>query len=391
MGSSAADTIQVTSVKSDENELVEGDTLISGIVLPADFFKEETQFSFSGPDGDSYVKVGYSIKTQFVSEDCGPRYILSDMKVLDHDLPDDSVRVLSKTPGRAGGTHIAVYRCPHPDTLGLIFKQLLLNPTQTTQSSRVLGADLDNITTEDGTVLYAGKRRASVHLPVKLDPGTGRTMTYTFNFADDFGLDVPQRILKISYDAVATQRYRPCGVQTFVSKILPDLNATTFDSVRLALNTDEEPQNILADPIVTNLEVFRCPVTNIIQLSLRRTGTSSTSTLADPRTLNGITTDYNAEIYHAGDSVSILQLPLNLNANSTTFSIDYKNTGIADTQLTFTYTRQTRDFYKNACGDNQVVITELALQPAATNVSVPVRSIQYPPVTNVTILNAVSE
>jgi hypothetical protein len=361
--------------------------------LELDFFKNETEFTLVGETETYTLTLGYDMQTQFVSDDCGPRYILSNLNVLSHNFPDDSIRVISRSPSTNGGTHIEVYRCPHPDTIVIALKQLTLNPNTATQSSRALSANFDNITVNGTTQGYVGRRAATVYLPVDLSAAGPKASTYTFNFADGFGYEQPQRSLQVNYNVVETERYSTCGIQRFLSglSIVSEAAPTAFDSVRLITDVDGEPVTTLSDPASTNIEVFRCPVTNLIQMSFRER-TSITSTRADSLFINGITTDYNAEVYYAGDSVSVVQLPLNLNANSTTFSIDYKNSEITDIQVKFDYTRTTRDYYRNACGDNQVVITNLT-QTALQNVTIPTsgRAIQYPPVNNVNIENNVDE
>lgn len=388
MGSSIPDTLKIYGVTTGNIRFSDYDTAnVTGVVVPLDFFKDQTDFTFLGLDQDYNLSLGYTKKTQFVSEDCGPRYILADLNILGHNFQDDSIRLVSRTPSRNGGTHVEIFRCPHPDTLGVVFKQLLLNPTQTTQSSRAISAKLTKVSS-NGTDIYTNRTLTTVYLPVNLSTiGEDVEATYTFNFADTYGFETPERTLKISYTTENVQRYRPCGVQTFVTDILPDTDGSTFDSVRLTLNADLEPLNALTDPVTTNLEVFRCPLTNIAQFAFREE-TGPTSTRADTLELNGITTDYNETVYYENAKASIIQIPLNLDANSTTITIDYKSEALTDLTFTLTYTRATRDYYRNACGDNQVVITGLTQTPAVTQLRAGTTSIQYPPVTNFNIVNA---
>lgn len=386
MGSSALDTVFLYNVEaagttflpdqSDSSEYTRTD-------LQVDFFADQTTFTFKGKDRDYTMVVGYQKKSQFVSEDCGPRYVLSDLEMISADFDGDSVRVISKTPTSSASTHIEVFRCPHPDTLGLVFKQLTLNPAQTNQSSRPVSARLSSILVDGTTELYSDTRATTVRLPVNLTPGKETSTTYTFNFDDNFGFETPARTLKITHDVIEQQRYRPCGVQTFVTKILPAVSE--FDSIRLTLDEDALPRNALTDPMITNLEVFRCPLTNIMQLAFRKKITE-VSSRSDTVDVASIKTDYDAITYYENSRVTSVQLPLNLNANSTTFTIDYNGEDDArpDAVITVTYTRDERDFYRNHCGDTQTVITGLktTLEDNVLN-----GSIQYPPVTNVNITN----
>ena len=58
-------------------------------------------------------------QVQFVSEDCGERYIFSDLKILEYDF--DSVRIVNPTPTAPASTNIEIYRCPRTNLMGIDF------------------------------------------------------------------------------------------------------------------------------------------------------------------------------------------------------------------------------------------------------------------------------
>lgn len=106
---SKADTVAFTRIRTVAPEVIfTGDT-VSKIFLPLNYFENETSFLFESPDKTRLLSLGYSSKAQFVSENCGERFVLSDLKILKHSF--DSVRVLSDTPAREGGTiHIEIFQ-----------------------------------------------------------------------------------------------------------------------------------------------------------------------------------------------------------------------------------------------------------------------------------------
>lgn len=106
---SKADTVAFTSIRTVFPPVIfSGDTL-SKVYLPLNYFENETSFLFENPGKNLLLRLGYSSKAQFVSENCGERFVLSDLKVLNHSF--DSVRVISNTPADQGGTiHIEIFQ-----------------------------------------------------------------------------------------------------------------------------------------------------------------------------------------------------------------------------------------------------------------------------------------
>ncbi|HYF70480.1 MAG TPA: DUF6452 family protein [Ohtaekwangia sp.] len=385
MGSSTLDTVAMWGIESKGSRFDNYDTMfVTSVELELDYFSEQTEFIFKSLGKTNRLTLGYQVQTQFVSEDCGPRYILSDLTALSHDFEADSIRVVAGTPSRSGGRHIEIYRCPHPDSLSISFKQLTLAPAATTQSSRFAGVEFENIMVDETTPLYVDKRATTVRLPVNKE---AQSTTYTFNFKDAYGFETPQRKLRVSYEATKQVRYKQCGEQTFITKIVTDPAIAEFDSIRFTLDENDLPRNALTDPMITNLEIFRCPVINMIQLSFRDS-ISLTSTRQDTVDLAGIRTNYNEEVYYADSTVSIIQLPLNPAAASTIFFIDYQEEdGIRTETITLEYLVSTVDFYRNACGETHPIITELALSEVNNKITIRNPNVQYPPITNLEIIS----
>ena len=106
---STADTVAFTSIRTEAPVVIFAADTISKISLPLNYFENETTFLFENADTTRILRLGYSSLVQFVSENCGERFVLSDLRVLEHSF--DSVRVMSTTPAKeAGTTHLEIFQ-----------------------------------------------------------------------------------------------------------------------------------------------------------------------------------------------------------------------------------------------------------------------------------------
>lgn len=101
--------VTFTKVRAEEEGVVFlTDETVSSVNLPLDFLEQSTTFLFEEPDKTSRLVLDYTTKVQFVSEDCGERFVLDNLSIRQHDF--DSVRLLSRVPGTGSGTHIEIFR-----------------------------------------------------------------------------------------------------------------------------------------------------------------------------------------------------------------------------------------------------------------------------------------
>lgn len=76
--------------------------------LPIDFLHDSTEFIFFKFNGKNSLNVqdtlidtlvvGYRTQAQYVSEDCGERFVLSNLTILRHTF--DDIRLVNREPGR---------------------------------------------------------------------------------------------------------------------------------------------------------------------------------------------------------------------------------------------------------------------------------------------------
>ena len=107
---SVADTVSLSLMGTTEPPLVFlADTAVSRIVLPLNYFQDEMTFFFDNEAGENLLRLGYTSQAQFVSENCGEKFVLSKLRVLEHSF--DSVRLVSDVPSSdAGRIHIEIYQ-----------------------------------------------------------------------------------------------------------------------------------------------------------------------------------------------------------------------------------------------------------------------------------------
>ena len=85
------------------------DTSFTRLNLPLNYFVDETTFFFEDPDSLRLLRLGYVSQAQFVSENCGEKFVLTGLRVLEHNF--DSVRLVRDVPTAEAGTiHIEIFQ-----------------------------------------------------------------------------------------------------------------------------------------------------------------------------------------------------------------------------------------------------------------------------------------
>ena len=101
LADSKTDTVAFTRFGTVEPPLLfSNDTTVSRLYLPLNYFTDETTYFFDTPAGTKTLQLGYVSQAQFVSENCGEKFVLSKLHVLQNSF--DSVRLVSDTPTQAG-------------------------------------------------------------------------------------------------------------------------------------------------------------------------------------------------------------------------------------------------------------------------------------------------
>jgi hypothetical protein len=337
MADNTADTVALFGITLNGTDSVfYPNGLATAVALPLDVLGEASDITFhfydaiSGPFTRD-LQMTYTSKVQFVSEDCGPRYIVSGLNVENHNF--DSVRLLSDQPGRDPITNYVVYRCPVTDRMEISFRQLGWN---TDTLGTPVDVFVDSITSDfSPNVLYPNDTASTFLLP--LNPEASG-VTYHFNFTEGTA------DLLVNYRTVTRTRYTVCGNQTFFGGLTA--SAVGIDKILILRDS-------IRDPAVTNMLLQRCPDTNLIRIDfVNQHGEGGEAVEV---VLNGITADYSQEVFYEGETVSSVILPLNDQADVTRFTFNLE-TGPVNVEIGYTRT--------------PIVLHDVCQRMAITNLSI---------------------
>lgn len=177
--------------------------------------------------------------------------------------------------------------------------------------------------------------------------------------------------LDLGYKSVVQFVSEDCGIRTTLSGL--EVNQHTFDSLRMLTP-------VLADPAQINLEVYRCPRSNQLKLAFKKLVEGVE--MADSVQLNNVTADYPVNFYFPGEKTTSINLPVNPQANSTTFTFEFTDGSFKT--LTVQHTRTISNKYA-LCPD-WTLFSDLINSGSTFSQVIPARdSIQDPPITNFAI------
>jgi len=242
----AADTLLVLETKlfGLDSAFIDSDTIkipIEGTAfqLPIDYLTDRTSFSIKEIEKTSLLELGYTVQTQFVSEECGPRFVISDLTVLSSDT--DSVRITSGTPG--SGTSVTIYRCPRTNLVKIAFKEFITADTIRKDTVNIISTNI----TDPIILLYPVTGEVSfLKLPLDLAASTTQV---------DFVLEGDlQRSITFKYDRIQATRYAVCGEQTFITNLR--VVDTNFDDLR-EITTTRYTADSIYDPPRINFEIIQ--------------------------------------------------------------------------------------------------------------------------------------
>lgn len=241
--------------------------------------------------------------------------------------------------------------------IGISFKKMFDNKADTANFFGIQSPESDSI-------FYQFSRATAIVLP--LNPFSSRTR---FTFEEVYG----ENILEMEYVNRSTQFIsEDCGNRYVFSNL--EFTNYDFDSVKVVTNE-------LASAVQTNLEVYRCPRTNLVKVAFRQL--IGPTERADTVYLSNLSADYSAQFFIPKDTLSVINLPLNQNASATTFYFDFKD-GSSRT-VTFNYTRTLWNEFDTWCGALTLYSDVSSTVYDFNDVQIRRDSVQDPPLTNAAI------
>lgn len=103
------ETVEIISIiLSGSDSVFNASKAAAKVYLPLNVNGTTQTIDFNFSKGSFMMVVEYKSQAQFESVDCGPRFVLTDLKVKEHTF--DSLKVTSNVPfASASGTNIVVY------------------------------------------------------------------------------------------------------------------------------------------------------------------------------------------------------------------------------------------------------------------------------------------
>lgn len=191
------------------------DTAASSVALPLNPYEKQIRYTFPGIFGVGLTAVKnldltYSSRVQFVSEDCGERFVFSNIAVDTTNADDfDDYRIVNAVPTNPKSLNLELYRCPVTDLLYLDFVGDL--PIEKIQ----IGTGPELTVTEETL--------SSVLLP--LDTAASSS-SYTFKYRDGESDN-----LTVNYVRTTRAISPKCGPQVFIGQLAYDTVRTTFTKI----------------------------------------------------------------------------------------------------------------------------------------------------------------
>ncbi|MGE0590444.1 MAG: hypothetical protein AB7O48_17825 [Cyclobacteriaceae bacterium] len=355
-----ADSIQLVGLTVSGSDSMFLPSTFSSVVVPLNTAERQQSVEIRLVRGDYQMSLAYQVQTQFESVDCGPRFLFSNLELLQHNF--DSVRVTNGTPFSGDiVTNIEVFRCPAPNRFKVGFRQLQTDddPNGEELEETFNGVSVDNLP----YLFYPDEVLSSLEMP--LNQGSSQSKISFDMASGEFNS------LDLSYEFVTSTVVSKCGPQRFIRN-LQVTNSTGYDIVRILKDS-------LSDPPSTNVLLLKCPRTNEIEIDLKESATSAATAFA----INKVTAGYTTDEFFVDAEVSKLILPLDVNADQTDFTIEFEG---GAKNVSFGYTRTPKTFHEQCA---QTIITDLTvLSSEFTTEPVLVEdSIKFPTTVNVEIIN----
>jgi hypothetical protein len=359
------DTVSVWKVYADseKDSLFYEAKATTTLSLPLNYLRNETTFTIEALDKIYHLVLDHKSKTQFVSEDCGSRFVVSDLEIAGADF--DSIGLVSNTLSNPAHVNINVYRCPRTNIMRFSFRQLYMDTVRNGKEDvRAINSVIANyaptISLYDSISLSA--------LLLQLDP---TTVSSSFNFNLD---DNETRKFTVKYHVDSKTLFEQCGEQPLISQL--DTADNDFPILKVMVDS-------IHDPPYTNIVSYRCPETNMIRVLFKQK--KGSSKLTDTLSIISLTADFITDPIYANSDVTSVELPLNPNATTTQYTFNFEGGGTNTLQVNYTSTPTT---FHTVCGQ-QVVFTDLEADSdfvVTSPIEVTDPKAKFPTVNNIEIL-----
>ena len=354
-----ADTVGVLGITTSGTDSVFYEFLNVGgsIQVPLNVSATSQSFVFNLLNGTYSMTLDYKSQPQFESVDCGPRFVLTDLNVSQHNF--DSISVTNNVAVTSeGGSNFDIYRCPITNNFKISFRQLYADEET---NGVALTENLHGVRPDYlPFIYYANQKVSSVVVP--LNPTTATTNILVDS--KDSGLSS----LNVSYQFETASIFDVCGNQNFIKNIEVG-GATNYDFVRVQKDS-------ITDPPTTNLTLLKCPKTNLIELQLAGAPTAGVQ-------INKVTAGFTSEVFYEDSLTTKLVLPLDETQAQTDYTIEFED---VTKQISFGYDRTVQTFHEQ-CVQTLFSTVRVLSSDFTTPPVTKIDSIQFPTVVNFEITN----
>lgn len=353
------DTVGVLgiTISGSDSVFYEFTNVVGSIQVPLDVSATSQSFVFDLLNGTYSMTMDYSSKPQFESVECGPRFVLTDLNVSQHSF--DSVQVTSSVAVNSeGGSNITIYRCPITNNFKISFRQLLADDES---NGDALTEDLHGVRPDYIPLIYYPDTEAT-SVVVPLNPSSNTTSVLIDS--KESGLSR----LDITYQFETASIFDVCGNQDFIKDI--EVNGTTsYDFLKVQKDS-------ITDPPTTNVALFKCPQTDLINLQL-------TGVPEEGIQINKVTAGFTSEVFYEDSVTTSLVLPLDASQSQTDYTIEFEN---GAKQISFGYLRTVEIFHEQ-CEQTLFSSLEVLSSDFTTPPVTKSDSIQFPTIVNFEITN----
>jgi hypothetical protein len=234
-------TLVRTDVTGKEVTVFEEDTVVlNSVSVLIDYTGVQSAVTLKTFERSTTTEIGYRVQTQFVSENCDPRFVLSELKILSTNA--DSVNIPNATPGDGG--NINLYRCPRTNYIRVAFRE-----EETDRGLRRDTITINKTLADFETVKLFADSGALSFVRLALNPNSNTT-TYTFNLPNN-----NTKTITFAYTRTNKIILPACGVQT----VFDDLSvlSSSFDRAELFPNDARTrlKRDSIYDPPIANFQV----------------------------------------------------------------------------------------------------------------------------------------
>jgi hypothetical protein len=230
------DTVAFIGIKSpDSDSIFYSFTRATGVELLLNPYMTQVQYTLEGVYNQNFLVMDYETRlVKFISEDCGARYMLSNLEFTDHDF--DSLKIITNVLSSTLRTNLEVYRCPRTNLAKVTFRKLV------NTQERPDTVYLNSITADYPAIFYIPKDTLStINLPLN---GNATATTFNFNFKDG-----SSKSITFNYNRTAWNDFDAyCGTLTLFDGL--SVVANDFNNVQITRDS-------IQDPPITNVKIFK--------------------------------------------------------------------------------------------------------------------------------------